>query len=314
MKAINKKLDNFQARHNVKDKGSLSILVQLSHLLPTKHYPLDINDFLTLNKGQLAQLSGTALMKILKEHGITQKLTSEGGRTSRGGIALANHYIQFINELYNDGILDFAQVENYWIGKVKEYFHNLPFHLSVSPGKSFSSCINDLFSEVKRRQSEHRGTHFMGTMLQHLVAAKLRILLPNDNIPVYGASVADAPTAREGDFPIGATIIHCTTMPIPALMEKCVKNIHDGKLPVIITTFDRVQTALSCIDDAGLNGQVETWDIQQFLSTNVFEHSIVNKLQSRITIDKLIKEYNRIIDEVETDPSLKIQYGVSTQA
>lgn len=312
MKNLNHKLRDFQIQNGIKDKGSLSILVQLSRIVQTKRFPLAVNDFLTAGKGQVAQLSGTFLKNILKDYGITQRLTSEGGRTSRGSIALTTSYINYLNALYEEGTKDFAQAERYWVEQVLEYFHNLPFHLAVSPTKSFSSCINDLFTEVKVRQSEHPGTHFMGIMLQHLVAAKLKIILPNDHIPVHGASVADAPTSRVGDFEIGDTVIHCTTSPGAPLMEKCERNLQEGKQPIIITTYTRVAAAISHIDDAGLAGRVEVWDIQQFLSTNIFEHSLVNKRKAKITISKLIDEYNRIIDEVENNPSLKILYGTST--
>lgn len=312
MKNINRKLNDFKTQNGIKDKGPLSILVQLSRLAQIKRFPLEIDDLLTGKKGQVAQLSGAFLRNILKDHGIARRLTSEGGRTSRGSIALATSYINLLNSLYEDGVRDFAQVERYWVEQVREYFHNLPFHLAVSPAKSFSASINDLFFEVKKRQSEHPGTHFMGIMLQHLVAAKLKIILSNDNILVHGSSVADAPTSREGDFEIGDTVIHCTTSPGAPLMEKCARNIQDGKQPIIITIFERVAAAIGSIDEAGLNGQIEVWDIQQFLSTNIFEHSLVDKRKSKITISKLIDEYNRIIDEVENNPSLKILYGTST--
>lgn len=40
-------------------------------------------------------------------------------------------------------------------------------------------------------------------------------------------------------------------------------------LPIVITISDRVKTALDLAFDADLNGRIEVWDIQQFLSTNI---------------------------------------------
>ena len=37
------------------------------------------------------------MKKILKEHGITQQLSSEGGRTSRGSMGLMIKYVDFLN-------------------------------------------------------------------------------------------------------------------------------------------------------------------------------------------------------------------------
>lgn len=72
-------------------------------------------------------------------------------------------------------------------------------------------------------------------------------------------------------FVINNMIIHCTTMPGALLIEKCKANLRNGTYPVIITIYDRVHTALNLAEDAGLAGRVEVWDIQQFLSANVYE-------------------------------------------
>ena len=93
------------------------------------------------------------------------------------------------------------------------------------------------------------------------------LILPEGSFEIHSASVADAPTARSGDFVIKRTIIHCTTSVGDLLINKCKANIDDGYRPVIITIFERVQTALSQIEDAGLAGRIEVWDIQQFLSS-----------------------------------------------
>ena len=82
--------------------------------------------------------------------------------------------------------------------------------------------------------------------------------------------IGDGPTDRNGDFVINSTIIHCTTMPGALLIEKCKANLRSGCHPVIITIFDRVHTALNLAEDAGLAGRVEVWDVQQFLSANVY--------------------------------------------
>ena len=59
-------------------------------------------------------------------------------------------------------------------------------------------------------------------------------------------------------------------MPGASLIEKCRANLRNGAIPVIITIFDRVHTAMTLAEDAGLAGRVEVWDIQQFLSANVY--------------------------------------------
>ena len=131
---------------------------------------------------------------------------------------------------------------------------------------------------------------------------------PIIHFEIHGASVADGPTDRNGDFVINSTIIHCTTMPGALLIEKCKANLRSGCHPVIITIFERVHTALNLAEDAGLAGRVEVWDIQQFLSANVYEHSLFDEAKRNSTLSDIISRYNNIVLETETDPSLRIEF------
>jgi len=145
-------------------------------------------------------------------------------------------------------------------------------------------------------------------MLQHLVGAKLSLILPLDMFQIHGASVADSPTDRSGDYVVNNTIIHCTTAPGEPLIQKCKSNIRASCLPVIITIYDRVKTAFDLAADADLNGRIEVWDIQQFLSTNISEHSMFDGAARNAKLADIIEKYNAIIAEVETDPSLRIEF------
>ena len=106
------------------------------------------------------------------------------------------------------------------------------------------------------------------------------------------------------------TIIHCTTAPSGALIAKCQANIKAGCRPVIITVFERVRTALDLAADAGLSGRLEVWDIQQFLSSNINEHSLFDESKRSSTLSSIVDRYNKIVLENETDPSLRIEFEV----
>ena len=308
MNNADKRLNEFQAKQNAFTKGPLSLMVQLTHAVKGKSFPLESNDFLTDNKGQVAGLGGGNLKKILKEHGIVRTLASEGGRTSRGNMGLMIKYVDFLNVWATEEKIDFDQVENFWMQQVRKYFDNQPFTLMADPSKTIGASLDELFEQARRRQKENAGTQYLGTILQHLVAAKLSLILPSGSVEIHGASVADAPTERSGDFVISNTILHCTTAPGEPLIHKCKANIRAGCLPVIITIFERVQTALDLAADAELSGRVEVWDIQQFLSTNVNEHSLFDGAARNAKLADLIERYNAIIDEKETDPSLRIEF------
>ena len=305
------RLKAFQTENHVFTKGPLSFVVQFTRLAENRAFPLRAGDFQTGGKGQIAGLGGANLRKILEEYGIHQQLSAEGGRTSRGNMGLMIKYVEFLNAWNDEEVVDFSAAERYWVEQVREYFRNQPFVLTPSLSKTVGGALDDLFEQVRKRQKQNPGTHYLGTVLQHLVAAKLRCVLPEDSFEIHGASVADTPTRRDGDFRIHQTVIHCTTMPGTLLIEKCKANLHSGCHPVIITIFDRVHTALNLTEDAGLAGQVDVWDIQQFLSANVQEHSFFDETKRNAVLAEIVQNYNQIVSEVEHDPSLRIAFDVS---
>ncbi len=308
MMSAEERLKAFQNENGVVTKGPLSVAIQLTDIIKTKKFPLDPNDFKTEKEGQVAGLGGGNLKKVLKKHGITQQLSAEGGRTSRGSMGLMIKYLDFLNAWNEEELVDCEKVEEFWAEQVREYFRNQPFVLTADTSKTIGANLDELFEQAKKRQKQNPGTQYLGTVLQHLVAAKLCLIMPDHSFEIHGASVADAPTERSGDFVINNTIIHCTTMPGALLIEKCKANIRAGCHPVIITIFERVQTALNLAEDAGLGGRVEVWDIQQFLSANVYEHSFFDESKRNSTLSEIITRYNNIVRENETDPSLRIEF------
>ena len=308
MTNANQRLKAFQTENNIVTKGPLSLVVQFTRMVSGRTFPLNPDDFQTGSKGQVAGIGGGNLKKILRGHGIIQILSSEGGRTSRGSMGLMIKYVEFLNAWNAEEPVDFIVVEEFWAEQVQEYFRNQPFVLTADASKTIGANINELFEQAKKRQVQNPGTQYLGTVLQHLVAAKLCLILPPDSVEIHGASVADAPTERSGDFVIKSTIIHCTTAPGGALITKCQANIRANFHPVIITVFDRVKTALDLAADAGLGERVEVWDIQQFLSANVYEHSLFDVTRRNSALSDIVERYNVIVQEKETDPSLRIEF------
>ena len=302
------KLRLFQSENNIVTKGPLSVVVQFTRMVREKEFPLDPSDFKTEKEGQVAGLGGGNLKKILRDHGITQQLSSEGGRTSRGSMGLMIKYVDFLNTWNAEEPVNFDEIEAFWAEQVREYFRNQPFVLTADASKTVGANLDEVFEQARKRQKQNPGTQYLGTVLQHLVAAKLCLILPEGSFEIHGASVADAPTARSGDFVINKTIIHCTTSVGDLLINKCKANIANGFRPVIITIFERVQTALNQIEDAGLSGRIEVWDIQQFLSSNIHEHSLFDEGKQNATLGTIIENYNQIVHEKETDPSLRIEF------
>lgn len=171
--------------------------------------------------------------------------------------------------------------------------------------------VRDLLDQARHRQEENLGTTYVGAMLQHLVGAKLDLVLKGRGVLVahYGASVADAPKAREGDFVIDKVAIHVTTAPGQALMQKCKQNLDSGYRPIIVTLHNMTPAAESNAALEGIEGRLDILAADQFLAANLHELSGFQDSERLSTVDDLVERYNDIVNTCETDPSLRINIG-----
>lgn len=179
--------------------------------------------------------------------------------------------------------------------------------LHFDPGKSLRANIDDLFWQVRELEVEGGGTTYVGTVLQHLVGAKLEVVVGADQIVHHGASVADASTDRSSDFLLGTTAIHVTTHSSEALIRKCSANLRAGLKPVIVTLEESVAVARYQLRAASMEDRVDVLDAGQFLTANIYERSLFDAAGCRETLSRLVVRYNEIVDRHETDPSLRIR-------
>jgi len=221
---------------------------------------------------------------------------------------LMKEYVDFLNELHRNDLLDIDFIERFWIQCIKIFFESKPFVIKSDISLSISHILQDLLKQAKERQQTDKGSQYAGMVLQHLVAAKLCILMPEIDIELHGASVADQQLNRNGDFQVGDTVIHCTTMPSESLIRKCADNLHKNLHPLIITTVSRVKDAMDLAEDMELANRIEVWDIQQFLSSNINEHSLFVSSKRNCTLQNIVRKYNEIIEKCETDRSLMIEF------
>jgi hypothetical protein len=179
----------------------------------------------------------------------------------------------------------------------------------IDPSKSLISIITNLIEAAFARQRECQGTMIAGAVMQHLVGAKLEIALPDIQIEHKGFSVADAPGRRKGDFLVGDTSIHVTTAPSEALIRKCRDNLNENLRPVIITTQGGAGGASALAKDADVDDRIDILEIAQFIATNIYELSGFEHAKRPVKIRDLVNAYNQVIEQTETDPSLKIAIG-----
>ena len=174
-------------------------------------------------------------------------------------------------------------------------------------GKSLRANIEDLLDQAGELQADAGGTNFVGAMLQHLVGAKLDIVLGEGKLHHHGTSVADHSTDRSGDFHVEMVAIHVTTHPSETLVRKCVENLKGGLKPLIITLAEAVEPAAFLLKAADIADRVDVLDAAQFLTANVYERSLFKAADCKVTLTALLQRYNAIVAACETDPSLLIK-------
>ena len=303
---LDKRLVEFAEKEGMKGKGPLCVALVVTRHARDAGLPLAPEKLLTGKQGQVLGLGIAAVQSILKDHGIARTLAKEGGRTSRGSIGNMQKYVAFLNDLHSKGKADLAFIEEWWIQRVSEFLAEGPFFLNYDTSKSLRAVVRDLLAQAQKRQSQFQGSTFAGTMLQHLVGAKLTLLL-SDGVEHHGANVADDPSGRPGDFIVEDVAIHVTMLPSEALMQKCAKNLANGLKPVIITTAKGALVAEGLAEPIGIVDRVDIFEAEQFLAGNLYEIGKFGGTGRKATATHLVAEYNKIIGEHETDPSLRIE-------
>jgi len=248
-----------------------------------------------------------AVQMVLRRHGVTRLLASEGGRTSRGSLNNMREYVTFLNDLKVKGPVDLEAVESFWIERVHEFFAGKPFKIKLDMSRSLRAIVRDLLEQAHERQKTTSGMYSAGAMLQHLVGAKLDCALGRETVEHNSFSTADAPSARAGDFCIGDVAIHVTTTASQAVMDKCRDNINDGYRPILVTLQRSLIEAAGFAAEAGIGSNIDIFEIEQFIALNLYEFGKFESDGRRIAVIDLVDRYNEIVERVETDPSLKIE-------
>jgi len=315
-------LEAFRNTHRVRSKGSLSVVLHVTRLVGERlrsggSFPLPAAELRTAKQGQVAGLGASRIKKILARHGIERHFASEGGRTSRGSLGLAGDYIALLNGMVEGEALGAGSeerqagveaIEEWWVTCVQEFFGAQHLTISVDPSLSLVATITELLAAARSRQRELPGSTREGAVLQHLIGAKLVVLLGEGKVVHHAASTADAPTGRSGDFEIEGTAIHVTTAPSEALLRKCKNNIDAGIKPIIVVPDRKLPAAEGLAENIGLRNRIEVHSAERFIGANMLERGRFQMGASVESLKELLGLYNRLIQEYESDPSLQVDW------
>lgn len=307
MTSLTDKLSLFAKEHKFNGKGTLCVALACTDHARKNKLPLNSDALLTKGRGQVKGLGLEPIQTILKRHGILKVLAKEGGRTSRNSIKHMEEYVDFLNGLA-PAEFEINTIEEFWIQRVHNFFASSPFKLKINSSSSVQFVFEDLIKQAYSKQRSGGGTMYAGAMIQHLVGAMLTcVTSPDIKINIYAFSTADNPTGRPGDFFTGNSAIHVTTAPTEALINYCQENHESGMRPIIITVENKTSVARSLAENSKIDDKIDVFSVQQFLAVNVHQISMFSDKYKKEAILKIISAYNSIIEEFETDPSLKIE-------
>ena len=216
------------------------------------------------------------------------------------------YYVEFLNGLHAEGVVDLDAVEGYWVGRVREFFAADPLSIKLDSARSLRSVIGDILTQATERQAEGQGTQYAGAVLQHLVGAKLDCALGEGKVRHHSSSTADAQLGRPGDFHLEDVTIHVTTAPGEAVIERCGTNLDAGLRPILITLPKQVAVAQGLAENRGIAHRIDIFDVEQFVALNLYELAGFAAAERRVAVGTLVKRYNEIVEKCETDPSLRI--------
>ena len=99
---------------------------------------------------------------------------------------------------------------------------------------------------------------------------------------------------------------------VAMLVPECALNLQAGLRPLIITLGEGVSGAAFLLKNSPLVDRVDILEVSQFLTANVYERSFFKAAACKVTLSKLLERYNEIVASCETDPSLRIKLGFTT--
>ena len=280
--------------------GSLVVLERLK-----EDFDLDLDSHTAEGGSQIKGAGGTAAIRILESHGEHRPFAAEGGRTNRGlrgdigALLLAIKSTALVGMADEERAAALSEAQEWLVGKAREHLNARGLKAVYNPSHTSRQMVHDLLSAARTAKKD-------GAVAQHLVGAKLQMRFGELSIENNSYSTADQQTGRSGDFQINDTVFHVTVSPFDALFSKCERNLDDG-LRVFVLVPDRVLLAARQNAEQHRAGRISVEAIESFVSQNIEEIGAFGLGDVRNSTLSLLLEYNRRVDEVEYDKSLKVE-------
>lgn len=296
--SLRRRHGEFPARGTI--TGALVVLERLK-----SNFNLDIDAHTAAGGSQIAGAGPSPVRHILQTFGETRTFVVEGGRTNRG---LRGDIKGMLDAIRRTGLADLPQDERiavlilyqaFLVERIREYYNQQRLAMAYDPSRITRLIIRDLLTTAGSAGKA-------GPVAQHLVGAKLDLRFPDCDIEHASYSTADQPRNAPGDFLVGSTAFHVTVSPMPAVYEKCKRNLADG-FRVLLLVPDSLLQGTRQNADLAAEGRIAVEAIESFVSQNIEELACFKDDHLKSGLRRLLEQYNALVDRVETDKSLMIE-------
>ena len=124
----------------------------------------------------------------------------------------------------------------------------------------------------------------------------------------HSFAAADKQSGRDGDFTIGDAAIHVTMSPGVGLMDRCKLNIKNGRRPIIVTPASCQNTAKALAVDSSIAERIEIVAAEHLVTLLLHQLSGFDLRKCRSVLKELVRRYNNIVTNCETEPGLNIDF------
>lgn len=183
--------------------------------------------------------------------------------------------------------------------EARKWLNRQPLRISCDRQQSPGQWVVSILEKAKGRSG--------GVVEQHLVGAKLQKRHPHIAIPNHPGHAGDAQTGRSGDFSLSSVSYHVTATDGKEAVERCRQNVKSGVFPVLLVPKRHIVKATTYAEIAGIEGRLSILSLEDFITQNIIEMSTQQQQDFFSTLRSIIEEYNKRLEEVETDMSLKIE-------
>jgi hypothetical protein len=200
---------------------------------------------------------------------------------------------------------DLGEGVTFWVERLRTAFAWKPFRVELDTPKSLQAIVGNVLEQAKRRTKAD--PRYPGVVLEHLVGATLDRVLGLGTVQHNSFLSKDAPGAPVGNFLVGDVAIHVTASPGEGVIKKCRENVTQGYRPMLVTLKHGVTVAEGLACNLGICDQIDIFEIEQFVTLNLYEWAEFGADGRETAVTDLVSRYNEIVEEFETDPSLKIE-------